>query len=49
MSWSMFCFRDRWAHAHDIQQDAFMALARVADAVLAGDDTNPQVHTGGTG
>src|SRR5687768_2891168 len=27
MSWSMFSFRGHWAHAHDVEQDAFMALA----------------------
>jgi hypothetical protein len=27
MSWSMFTFRQHWAHAHDVEQDAFMALA----------------------
>ncbi|MFF7946295.1 hypothetical protein [Streptomyces griseorubiginosus] len=27
MSWSMFSFREHWAHAHDVQQETFMALA----------------------
>jgi hypothetical protein len=27
MSWSTFSFRAHWAHAHDAEQDAFMALA----------------------
>ncbi|MDX2591611.1 hypothetical protein PV343_04890 [Streptomyces sp. WI03-4A] len=27
MSWSMFRFREHWAHAHDVQQETFMALA----------------------
>jgi hypothetical protein len=27
MSWSVFSFRGHWAHAHDAEQDAFMALA----------------------
>jgi hypothetical protein len=27
MSWSIFSFRGYWAHAHDAEQDAFMALA----------------------
>mgnify|MGYP007039436857 CR=1 FL=1 len=27
MSWSMLSFREHWAHAHDRQQDSFMALA----------------------
>jgi hypothetical protein len=27
MSWSMFVFREHWAHAHDRQQAAFMAFS----------------------
>src|SRR5690242_1423294 len=27
LSWSMFRFREHWAHAHDVQQETFMALA----------------------
>ncbi|GIJ43610.1 hypothetical protein Val02_04960 [Virgisporangium aliadipatigenens] len=27
MSWSTFSYGEHWAHAHDVQQEAFMALA----------------------
>jgi hypothetical protein len=29
MSWSTFAFRGHWAHAHDAEQNAFMALAAI--------------------